>query len=203
MGDHRSPEIGRVVDIDLQRDRRVVGMDALQQRREPSMAHCLDGAEAKHAVQCGRGADPADHIGAQLQHLLGEGQELDALCSERGAPLLALEEADAELLLKHRYARGDRGLGRVQLLRGEAEPAEPGDPDESFDVAQIQHRVRRAQSVAEPPQPRDKSILSISSKGTTQVSKALSPETVGFEAEGSFPARPSRESFYELFKWPA
>jgi hypothetical protein len=132
-------QVGRHVDLDLQRQVGIEVVDALDQPRQPGMHDGLGDAEPEHAAHRRAVADLGHHLGAQPDQLLRIDQHLAAARGRRGHAMVAVQQLHAELALELGDALGDGRLGGVEALRRAAEAAELHNPEERLDRSEIQH----------------------------------------------------------------
>lgn len=135
-------QIGRDVDLDLQREIGIALVDALDQPRQPVMHDGLGHAESENAAHRRAVADFGQHLRTQADQLLGIDQHLPSARGGRGHAVIAVEQLDAELALELGDALGDRGLGGIEALRRAAEAAQLHHPEKCLDGTEIQHRPR-------------------------------------------------------------
>lgn len=139
LGRQTLVQVGRNIDLDLQFEIRVGGVDPLDQRRQPGMDDAFGDAEANDAAYGGAVADRFDHVGPHPDQSLGMNQQLLALGCRRDQPLVAFQKARTEHLLELSDAHRHGGLRGVQPVGGAPEALEIGDPDEGLQRLEVDH----------------------------------------------------------------
>ena len=72
-----------------------------------------------------------------VHHLLGVLEHFQAFRCQAHTARVAQEQLHPKLAFEHGDAAGNRRLGGEELVGGEAETLEPGDPDEGFEKLQV------------------------------------------------------------------
>ncbi|MCY1545488.1 hypothetical protein D9M68_814340 [compost metagenome] len=112
-----------------------IGADAFDQIGQPGVHQSLGDADGELAAHGGGIGHRAHHFVLQAEDALDIGQQHGPARGQRGAPVVRVEQVDAQLLLQLGDARGYRRLRRMQLDGGRAEAARTGDPVERLEIA--------------------------------------------------------------------
>ncbi|MNR06184.1 hypothetical protein D3C85_1222470 [compost metagenome] len=136
-------EVARGVGHQLDLHRRELLHDLGDQRAEPGVDHRVHGADADAPLGGGAGIDGLLERMHGVHHLLGVLQHLVPLRCQGHATGVAHEQLHAQFVLQHGNAAGNGRLGAEQLLGGQAEAFQAGDPDEGFEELQVHGDFRR------------------------------------------------------------
>ncbi|MCY1177266.1 hypothetical protein D9M73_175660 [compost metagenome] len=130
-------EVERGIGHQLDFHQRVVIGHLRHQRAEPGMDHCVHHADAHATGLAGAGLDRLFERLHGVHHLLGVIKHLEAFGRQAHAARITQEQLHPELAFKHGNPAGNRGLSGEELVGGQAETLESGDPDKGLEKLQV------------------------------------------------------------------
>ncbi|MNP12806.1 hypothetical protein D3C76_1050570 [compost metagenome] len=130
-------EVERGIGHQLDFHQRVVIGHLRHQRAEPGMDHRVHHADAHPSGLARAGLDRLLERLHGVHHLLGVIKHLEAFGRQAHTARVTQKQLYPEFTFKHCDAAGNRGLSGEELVGGQAETLESGDPDKGLEKLQV------------------------------------------------------------------